>query len=55
MTTATATATTRVIRDYDKPLWRRLLLTREAAIVGLLLLVAIVSASSIRGFDSPSR
>lgn len=53
MTTATATATTRVIRDYDKPLWRRLLLTREAAIVGLLLLVAIVSASSIRGFGQP--
>ena len=42
MTTATATATTRVIRDYDKPLWRRLLLTREAAIVGLLAVRATI-------------
>jgi rhamnose transport system permease protein len=53
MTTATTTASTRVIRDFEKPLWRRLLLTREAAIVGLLLVVAAVAASSIRGFGQP--
>ncbi|WAA66782.1 ABC transporter permease [Microbacterium oxydans] len=53
MTTATTTASTRVIRDFEKPLWRRVLLTREAAIVGLLLVVAAVAASSIRGFGQP--
>jgi rhamnose transport system permease protein len=53
MTTATSTAATRVIRDFDKPLWRRLLFTPEAAIVGLLALVIIVSSASIRGFGQP--
>lgn len=54
MTTATTTTTTpRVIRDYDRPLWRRVLLTREAAIVALLLLVAVVSATTVRGFGQP--
>lgn len=52
MTTAT-TSTNRVARDFDKPLWRRLLLTREMAIVALLLLVVIVSAATVRGFSQP--
>ncbi|BDV32039.1 ABC transporter permease [Microbacterium terricola] len=53
MTTTATTETTRVIRDYDKPLWRRLLLTREAAIVGLLILVVVVASATVRGFGQP--
>ncbi|MCK8467972.1 ABC transporter permease [Microbacterium sp. KSW4-16] len=54
MTAATTTTTTtRIIRDFDKPLWRRVLLTREMAIVALLLFVVIVSASTVRGFGQP--
>ncbi|WEK62061.1 MAG: ABC transporter permease [Candidatus Microbacterium colombiense] len=52
MTTATTTSP-RVIGDFDKPLWRRVLLTREAAIVGLLIIVALVSSASIKGFGQP--
>jgi rhamnose transport system permease protein len=43
----------RSIRDYNRPLWRRILLSRETAIVALLLIVAIVSAISVRGFGQP--
>ena len=55
MTTASTptTTTTRVARDFDKPLWRRILLTREWAIVGLLILVVVVSAVTVRGFSQP--
>lgn len=52
MTTAT-TSTTRVIRDFDQPLWRRVLLTREFAIIGLLALVILVASVGIRGFAQP--
>ncbi|MEJ1089453.1 ABC transporter permease [Microbacterium sp. Mu-80] len=51
--TAVATSTNRVIRDFDRPLWRRVLLTREFAIIGLLLLVIVVASVSIRGFGQP--
>ena len=53
MTTTTSTTSTRVIRDYDRPLWRRVLLNREFAIIALLVLVVVVSAASIRGFAQP--
>jgi len=56
MTTATpaaSTASVRTTRDFDKPLWRRLLLTRETAIVALLLFVVIVSAVTVKGFAQP--
>ncbi|MET4156490.1 ABC transporter permease [Agromyces sp. PvR057] len=55
MTTATAStaATARTYRDYDRPLWQRLLLTREMAIVGLLVIVAVVASVSVRGFGQP--
>ena len=43
----------RSIRDYNRPLWRRTLLSRETAIVVLLLIVALVSAISVRGFGQP--
>lgn len=52
MTTAT-TSSVRVTRDFDKPLWRRVLLTREFAIVGLLIFVVVVSAATVRGFSQP--
>lgn len=52
MTTAT-TSSVRVSRDFDKPLWRRVLLTREFAIVGLLIFVVVVSAATVRGFSQP--
>ncbi|GAA5031491.1 ABC transporter permease [Microbacterium fluvii] len=53
MTTATTTATTRVIRDFDRPLWRRVLLTRESAIIALLIVVVLVASFSVRGFAQP--
>lgn len=52
MTTAT-TSTTRTVPDFDRPLWRRVLLTREFAIIGLLALVILVASVSVRGFAQP--
>ncbi|GAA1995396.1 ABC transporter permease [Microbacterium ulmi] len=54
--TETETATTasaRVVRDHDRPLWRRVVLTRESAIVALLILVVIVASATVRGFGQP--
>lgn len=51
--TTTTTSGVRVIRDYDQPLWRRILVNREFAIIGLLILVVLVSVVSIRGFAQP--
>jgi rhamnose transport system permease protein len=53
MTATSATATTRVIRDHDRSLWRRLLLNREMAIVALLILVIVVATSTVKGFAQP--
>lgn len=53
MTATMATATTRVIREHDRPLWHRVLLTREMAIIALLILVIIVAMSTVRGFGQP--
>ncbi|WP_309103844.1 ABC transporter permease [Microbacterium sp.] len=53
MTATTGTATIRVIQDHDRPLWRRLLINREMAIVALLALVVIVSLATVRGFAQP--
>jgi rhamnose transport system permease protein len=50
---ATTGAPTRTYRDYDRPLWQRVLLTREMAIVGLLVIVAVVASVSVRGFGQP--
>ncbi|QAY59107.1 ABC transporter permease [Microbacterium protaetiae] len=49
----TTTASPRSVRDYTHPLWRRLLATRESAIVGLLIIVAVVAATTVRGFSQP--
>ncbi|WP_127792060.1 ABC transporter permease [Agromyces sp. LHK192] len=55
MTTATtsASAAVRTYRDYDRPLWQRIVLTRESAIVGLLVIVAVVATLTVRGFSQP--
>ncbi|MGW9630282.1 ABC transporter permease [Agromyces sp. NPDC055520] len=55
MTAATTTGvpTVRSYRAYDRPLWQRVLLTREMAIVALLVVVAVVAVLSVRGFSQP--
>jgi len=56
MTTQTVPApapATRSYRDYAHPLWRRLLLRREAAIVALLVIVYLVAVASVRNFAAP--
>ena len=56
MTTATATASTstnRVTRDFEKPLWRRVLISRESAIVALLIIVTAYAVANVRGFGQP--
>lgn len=50
--TATNTTTVRHIAEYDRPLWQRLILTREAAIIGLFVLVVAVAAAVIPNFGS---
>lgn len=51
--TTTTETSARTYRDYDRPLWQRVLFTREMAIVALLAIVAIVAASTVRGFGQP--
>lgn len=54
MTTATAiTSSNRVTRDFEKPLWRRVLVSRETGVVALLLVVVIYSMVAVRGFGQP--
>lgn len=55
MTTATTTPVSadRARRDFEKPLWRRILISRESAIVGLLIAVVLYAAISVRGFGQP--
>lgn len=55
MTTATTpiTSSNRVSRDFEKSLWRRVLLSRESAIVGLLIVVVVYAIVSVRGFGQP--
>ena len=45
--------TTRTYRDYAQPLWRRLLFSREAAIIAALLIVIVVASLSVRSFSKP--
>jgi rhamnose transport system permease protein len=40
-------------QDFGQPLWRRLLLTREMAVIALLLVVVVVSVATVKGFDRP--
>jgi rhamnose transport system permease protein len=43
----------RLTRDFEKPLWRRVVVSRESAIVGLLILVVLVASVGVRGFGQP--
>ena len=47
------TRTVRTYQSYSRPLWRRVLVTREAAIIGLLIAVIAVALSVVPNFDSP--
>jgi rhamnose transport system permease protein len=54
--TETTTATVRIARsyaDYSRPLWRRVLLTRESAVIAALLIVILVAGLSVDHFASP--
>jgi len=44
---------TRTYRDHSQPLWRRILLSREAAVIGATLLVIIVASVSVKAFAKP--
>jgi len=43
----------RTYRSHARPAWQRLLLTREVAIIALLVIVCVVAASTVRGFGTP--
>jgi len=47
------TAAPRVYKDYSRPLWQRVLLTREGAVYAALALVIVVASLSVRNFGSP--
>jgi len=51
--TATTTTTSIVQFDYDRPLWRRVLFTRESTIIGLLILVVLIASITVKGFAQP--
>lgn len=53
MTSTTVDERARTYSAHGRPFWRRALLTREAAIIGILLLVIVVSLATVRNFDSP--
>ncbi|QYM74978.1 ABC transporter permease [Leucobacter luti] len=50
-TTTPATSGFRPIANYDRPLWQRLLLTREAAIIGLFIVVVIAASAIVPNFS----
>ncbi len=43
---------TRTYAEYSQPLWRRLLLTREAAVIALLVIVVLYALTSVEFFNS---
>jgi rhamnose transport system permease protein len=47
------TASPRVYKDYSRPLWQRILITREGAVYAALILVIIGATLSVRNFGSP--
>lgn len=56
MSTATETrpdGPARTYPAYDKPLWRRALVTREFAVIALLMVVLLYSTASVPNFDGP--
>ncbi|WP_127473183.1 ABC transporter permease [Microbacterium sulfonylureivorans] len=53
MTALTDAAPARTYKAHAKPAWRRVLLTRESAIIAILILVIVVALATVRNFDSP--
>jgi rhamnose transport system permease protein len=51
--TATTAPAVRTYKLHARPAWRRILLTREMAIIALLVLVIVVALANVRNFDSP--
>lgn len=52
-TVAGSAPVTRTYRPYSQPWWRRVLLTREFAIIGLLVLVFGWASANVANFNSP--
>lgn len=53
MTSTIVNERARSYRAHARPFWRRALFTREAAIIGVLVLVIVVAMATVRNFDSP--
>ena len=53
MSTATATRPARSYAAHEQPLWRRLLMTRETAVIALLVAVVVYSINNVPNFDGP--
>lgn len=53
MTTLTGAAPARVYKAHARPAWRRVLFTRESAIIAILLLVIAGALTMVENFDSP--
>ncbi|MFP5252540.1 MAG: ABC transporter permease [Actinomycetes bacterium] len=47
------TTTPRAYAEYSQPLWRRLTVTREAAVIALLLAVVLYAMGNVDNFDGP--
>ncbi|WP_448808545.1 ABC transporter permease [Agromyces bauzanensis] len=52
-TMAPETRTARTYKAHAQPAWRRVLVTREAAIIALLIAVIVVALAVVPNFDSP--
>ena len=51
--TLIGSAAPRTYRDYGHPLWRRILVTRESAVIALLIAVILIASVTVNNFDSP--
>ena len=52
-TTSTGSAAARTYPEYSQPLWKRVLLTRESAIIALTVAVVLYSLVNVPNFDGP--
>ncbi|MBC9936993.1 MULTISPECIES: ABC transporter permease [unclassified Leucobacter] len=52
LTTGPVTTSFKPIANYDRPLWQRIFMTREMAIIALFLVVVVVAALIVPNFDS---
>lgn len=53
MTAISEATPVRAYNDHARPAWRRVLLTREAAIIAILLLVYLVALAAVPNFSGP--